>query len=302
MARSWYSLIRERIFVPLQMEHSATLPEEALLHRAGVGHYLATAPHRKIVRVSRVFLPFGFAPAGASLMVSARDLLTFARAHLADGRAPNGARLLSPRSAQTMRLMSVDNSSKGYTYTDGVGLGWMVCADGLLHHAGGGPGIISTLYAHPRRQRAIAILTNGEFHLSWGLICDLTKHWLSDAGIDEPVGMKSPRIPTVPIDVDTGRYVGVFENGSTRYHIVRAHGGLALRSQSKRALYEYMSTEPTPLSPLIALGDDKFLLSPGESTETAPTDGFDVFAFRNRDAEGRMRHLGNGDRLYRRTG
>jgi len=34
---SWYSLIKERIFAPLKMNHAAALPEDAILHRAAVG-------------------------------------------------------------------------------------------------------------------------------------------------------------------------------------------------------------------------------------------------------------------------
>ena len=35
---TWDAAIRERLFAPLGLEHTGTLPEEALLHRAAVGH------------------------------------------------------------------------------------------------------------------------------------------------------------------------------------------------------------------------------------------------------------------------
>src|SRR5690606_7323509 len=35
---SWDAAIRERLVVPLGLERTVTLPEEALLHRAAVGH------------------------------------------------------------------------------------------------------------------------------------------------------------------------------------------------------------------------------------------------------------------------
>ena len=36
--KTWDEALRERLFTPLQMEHAITLPEEALLHAAAVGH------------------------------------------------------------------------------------------------------------------------------------------------------------------------------------------------------------------------------------------------------------------------
>ena len=294
----WYRLIRERIFAPLQMAHSVTLPEEALLHRAAVGHFLATPSDRRVQRVSRVFLPFGFAPAGASLMLSAEDLVTFARMHLNDGMGPHGARVLSKQSVLQMRRMTVDNGGKGYTFTDGLGLGWMICNDGLLHHSGGGPGIVSVLYVHPEKQFAAAVLTNGEFTLSWPFISELIPCWLQEAGIAPPVGLTNVRIPAEPVSIDPLRFVGVYENSSSSFCVTSVNGQLRLSTRMKRAIYEYTSLEPTPAAGLVPLGGDKFL---PESTSSSSTQAFSVFAFRNPDATGRMQHLGNGDRLHQRV-
>jgi CubicO group peptidase (beta-lactamase class C family) len=295
---AWYRLIRERIFAPLQMEHSVTLPEEALLHRAAVGHFLTAPPDRRVQRVSRVFLPFGLAPAGASLMLSAQDLVTFARMHLDEGLGPNGTRILSKQSALQMRQMTIDNRGKGYTFTDGLGLGWMICNDGLLHHSGGGPGIVSVLYAHPEKQFAAAVLTNAEFTLSWPFVSELIQSWLEEAGIVLPVGLSNVRVPAEPVSIDPLRFVGVYENSSSSFCVTSVNGQLKLATRMKRAIYEYTSLEPTPAAPLVPLGGDKFLLA---GTSSSSAQAFSVFAFRNSDATGRMQHLGNGDRLHQRV-
>jgi CubicO group peptidase (beta-lactamase class C family) len=293
--KSWYRLLRERIFEPLQMEHSATLPEEALLHRAGVGHYLARKPTEKLVSVSRMFLPLSFAPGGTSLMMSAVDLIQFTRAHMQGGIGANGARILSESSTKAMQQITVNNKDKGYTYADGIGLGWMLFKDGLLHHSGGGPGIASVLYAHPEREFAAAILTNAEFALSWNLINEMMDRWFKEAGIKSPASVVNVRSPSKHSSIDSNRYLGVYENGTNRYQVSATPDGLALSAQAKVALYDYTSLEPTPPAPLVPRDEDKFLLASEGSNQ------FGGFAFRNVDSDGRMQHLGNSDRLYRRV-
>src|SRR5262249_18912156 len=153
--RSRYDLVKERIFPPLAMEQAVVLPEESLLHRASVGHFLG--PDGALSRTSFAFLPFSYSPAGATAMMSATDLVTFARAHLADGVGPNGSRVISAASAQAMRTRTA--SYKGVGFAD-FGLGWMLMRDGIVGHGGGGPGVFSWLYTHVPSRTAIAVLTN----------------------------------------------------------------------------------------------------------------------------------------------
>ena len=101
LQKSWYTLIEERIFKPLEMEHSVVQPANALLHRAAVGHFLDTSGAN--LRTSFAFLNPSLAPAGTTAMLSAKDLATFALAHVNDGVALNGHRLLSAASARRMR-------------------------------------------------------------------------------------------------------------------------------------------------------------------------------------------------------
>src|SRR5262249_43928224 len=133
---SWYDLVRDRIYTPLGMHHSVTLPEEALLHRTSVGHFLD--PKTLVpVRTSRCLLPLGFSPGGTTLMMSASDLLTFAQTHIHDGICVNGARILSEQSARSMRRQTV--CCRKPAFAQGVGLAWMLFTDGGLGHGGGAP-------------------------------------------------------------------------------------------------------------------------------------------------------------------
>jgi len=295
--RSWYQLIRERIFQPLQMQHVATLPEEALLHRASVGHYFNLAADQRLTRTSCAFLPFSFSPGGTTLMMSARELVTFARAHLHQGLGCNGARILSAQSAELMRQRTVINKGKGYADSD-IGLGWMLSSEGLVHHSGGGPGIVAALYAHPGREFAIAVLTNAEHSLA--LINEIMTPWLNKVGATQSLGTRPVERPATQPVVDCSRYVGVYENISVRYVVAQVAAGLEISSQAKFAPYESISTDPTSPIRLMPLGDDRFLLE-SQNTEDRAFEAFRVFAFRNPDASGRMRHLGNTERLFLRV-
>ena len=42
----WDAVMRERLFEPLGLEHTSTLPEEAIMHRAAVGH-IKPSPGRR---------------------------------------------------------------------------------------------------------------------------------------------------------------------------------------------------------------------------------------------------------------
>jgi len=298
---SWYRLVRERIFEPLHMTHAATLPEEALLYRTSVGHYQQPMRKQQLIRTSFAFLPLSFAPAGTTLMVSARDLIAFARAHMANGVGENGARILSARSAKAMQDVSVNNKGKGYTYStyaDGVGLGWMVSENGLLHHGGGGPGILSVLYAHPERGFAAAILTNAEHGLR--LINELMDPWFKELGTTKPYHGADTHLPSEQMQLDSHQYVGVYENVMSRYVVSRIPDGLALSKQAKFAQYESISTDATPPARLIPLGEETFLLESQEMDDNVPEE-FRVFTFRNADAQGHMQHLGNSLVLHKRV-
>jgi len=295
--RSWYRLLRERIFEPLQMKHAVALPEEALLHRASVGHYYCSAS-KTLRRTSFAFLPLSFAPCGTTLMTSASDLITFAGAHMEGGVGINGARVLSERSAQAMQRMTMSNKGKGYTGDINVGIGWMIFEDGLLHHAGGGPGIVSVLYAYPEHEFAAAILCNTEH--GFVLINEFMEPWLKEFGAMRPYGMGDITARPERTSIDLNKYVGTYEAVQIRFNVSRTSDGLALSRQFKFASYESMSRKATDPARLNPLGDDKFLLE-SDGTDGLLYDAFRVFTFRNPDAEGFMQHLGYGMRLYRRV-
>jgi CubicO group peptidase (beta-lactamase class C family) len=298
--KSWYRLIRERIFEPLGMKHSATLPEEAILHRTSVGHFVQEAKDFAVTRTNAAFLPLSFAPCGTTLMMSAADLLKFATVHMNQGIGANGVRILSGDGTDAMQRIGLRHKVGRYVYGDGIGLGWMVFDDGLLHHSGGGPGISAALYVLPEERRAIAILTNAEYRLSWRFIGEIVAPWLRERRLAayEQMTQAFPIPSADPIKIE--RFVAVYRDNLYRYRVSASPDGqLNLSSQATFAPYENMSTLPTDPTPLIHLGNNDFILSVRD--ESLPTPNFyRLFAFQASTVDGPMEYLGNGMRLYRR--
>lgn len=232
-------------------------------------------------------------------MMSATDLVTFARAHM-PGNARSAGRILSDEGIKAMQQVTVNNEGKGYTYADGMGIGWMVFKNGLLHHSGGGPGIASALYVHPERRWAVALLTNAEYGLSLSLINELVGPWLAERNV-QPFGTADVIGCDDKIAGDLRKYIGTYGDILHRYVVTAEPDGLALSKKMMFAPYENMSTVPGPPIPLRPVTDGRFLLEhdgdPGGSSNAF----YRIFTFRNPDNEGRMQHLGNGLRLYKRV-
>jgi hypothetical protein len=99
------------------------------------------------------------------------------------------------------------------------------------------------------------------------------------------------------VKFDAARYVGDYENVIVRARVAQTRDGLTLSHQVKfRISADNTSLEPSPPMPLIALGDDKFV--PRNPTGKNVTG--EIVAFRNVRSDGKMEHLGNWSRLYRR--
>ena len=114
--QSWDESLRERLTGPLAATQTVTLPEEAILRRAAVGHQRCGTP------VHVWGLPRSIGPAGL-ITATAGDLLTFARLHLDGGVTADGKRLLSESSAAAMQSACAaipEFSAPG----SAIGLGW----------------------------------------------------------------------------------------------------------------------------------------------------------------------------------
>jgi CubicO group peptidase (beta-lactamase class C family) len=159
----WDRLMRERLFQPLGLERTGTLPEEALRQRAAIGHLsrtgraggeLAPAPVWGLMRSA--------GPAGL-IHSTPREVLAFVRLHLDGGTTPDGSRLLSAESAAQMQRPQVAMPDP-YVLGGHIGLAWFLDEwDGarVYGHDGNTIGQSAFLRVLPEHELAICLLTNG---------------------------------------------------------------------------------------------------------------------------------------------
>jgi CubicO group peptidase (beta-lactamase class C family) len=284
LGKSWYTLIEERIFKPLELRHSVVQPAAALLHRAAVGHFLNKDGTN--TRTSFAFLNPSFAPAGTTAMLSAKDLATFALAHVNDGVGTNGHRLLSAASARRMRRQTA--AWRGVT-GGGFGLGWMTMDKGIVGHDGGGPGIVSWLFADPAAKTVAVVLTNAAHGVP--VVDDITAPLYEAAGA-KPLGADYDELEKQATDtrVDPRPYVGQYESVALVFRVIPHEEGIALRVRGKVRFYDTDTLEESAPVPLRPIRGGHF------------TTGQGFFTFLNPGADGRMQHLGSRRRLHKRSG
>ncbi|MDX6199672.1 MAG: hypothetical protein QOJ79_2823 [Actinomycetota bacterium] len=254
---TWDQVMRERLLQPLGLEAAGTLPEEALLWGAATGHLIPPGAPEPIV-APQWGLSRNAGPAGL-IHARARDLLAFARMHLADGVAPNGTRILSEESARAMREPQIEVPDR-WTFGGHWGLGWILPDwDGhkVFAHDGstiGQGAYLRVLPADPNV--AVALLTNGGE--SRDLYQDLYGELFEQlAGVPIP-----PRVEPLsnPPSYEPEKYVGRYERESMAHEVVVRDDELVLVNLPSGILATAMGTDRVE-GPLIAYETDVFLTS-----------------------------------------
>jgi CubicO group peptidase (beta-lactamase class C family) len=282
---SWYSLIKGRIYEPLEMRHAIADLTDLPRFRNSIGD-LTDLVTGQLKQTTRPFLPLSFAPCGTTLMMSAADLVTFARALVCAGVGPNGSRILSSRSAALMKVSTASiDAPRGLRW----GLGWLVHPNGVLSHSGGGPGIYSILYADPASGRALALLTN----------CD--KWEALNATVIDPILQTWGVLPeTSAIAGDTSfdpaNYAGIFENNIYRAEVFSDGDALNLRMRVKTAVYDNARAGGYPAVSLISTGEHGF-----EANGMLPGFSKTEVRFVGPLTDGRFKYLAFMFRLLART-
>jgi CubicO group peptidase (beta-lactamase class C family) len=200
--------LRERLFKPLQLTHTAASPYEAILYRAAVGH-IPPAPDAEPQPAPVWALVRSNAPAGAMLAMRPRDLLTFARMHLAGGAGPDGA-VLSQASVQAMQERQVKLPDLGMLASS-WGLGWEMFdfpTGTVIGHDGGTIGQAAYLRVVPGHDVAVALLTNGGS--TQPVYQEIVGRVLRDlTGIELP---PPPAPGAQPSRINASRYVGTYSS------------------------------------------------------------------------------------------
>jgi dipeptidyl aminopeptidase/acylaminoacyl peptidase len=262
--QTWDAAIRERLFGPLGLTHTVTLPEEALLFDAAVGH--VAEGDADLTKAPVWGLPRALGPAGL-VTSTVRDVLAFARLHLTGGLAAEGTRVLGAATAATMADKHADLPDK-HTLGDSWGLGWIRydwSGHRLLGHDGNTIGQSAFLRLLPEQGLAVTLLTNGGH--ARDLYEDLYREIFAEvAGVDMPQPLTPPDEPET---TDITPWLGTYERASTRMEVLTGQDGPRLRTTITGPLAELVA-DPTEEHPLVAVGPDLYAIRPPEMETWVP--------------------------------
>jgi CubicO group peptidase (beta-lactamase class C family) len=247
----WDAAMRARLFEPLGLTHTATLPEDVLRFRAAIGH--VGPPGQEQRPASAWGLPRTAGPAGA-ICSTASEVARFAQLHLDGGRG-----IVSEASVREMQVRHVEVPSGG----DGLssrhwGLGWSIFDWGgrtVIGHDGGTIGQAAFLRVVPDAGVAVVLLTNGGNPIA--LFRDLFGELLREhAGVELPAQAEPPE-PRLPVDASA--YAGVYEREGASIRVERRGNGI-VAVQTVTGLGSELTPEPFELPlHLVAEDDDLFL-------------------------------------------
>jgi len=251
---TWDSAMKDRLFTPLGLSRTVTLPEEALLYRTAVGHVSegADEPARAPVWT----LPRALGPAGL-INATVADVLGFARLHLTGGLAADGTRLLSETSAAAMTELQAELPEK-HTLGDSWGLGWIRFGwDGrrLIGHDGNTIGQSAFLRLLPDEGLAVTLLTNGGS--ARDLYEDLYREIFAELADVEMPRPLAP--PAEPVQVDVQPYLGRYERASVQIDVLAGDDGPVLRTTVTGPLASVLP-DPVTEYAMFAVNRDLFVV------------------------------------------
>jgi CubicO group peptidase (beta-lactamase class C family) len=236
--RPWNESLKARLVEPLGLTHTVTLAEEAILHRAAVGHLAADGTPVKTWQ-----LPRSIGPAGG-IISTASDLLEFARMHLTDDRYAS------------MQEPQVPDAGGIGGFSD-LGLAWRIYDwDGrrLFGHDGTTISQVAFLRIDPEARVIMCLLTNSGngTALFEPLAGEVFTHFTG-------VGHPSPPQPVdAPID---DQHVGRYERASVRLDVVRREDHLVMtyRPTGDRLAFTDQATQDYELRPTTPADGNHFV-------------------------------------------
>jgi dipeptidyl aminopeptidase/acylaminoacyl peptidase/CubicO group peptidase (beta-lactamase class C family) len=263
--KTWDEALKDRIFEPLGLSRTMTLPEEVLRFAGAVGHVPGAGGDPEVAPVW--CLPRSAGPAGL-ICSTASEVLDFARMHMDGGLARDGSRLLSEQSVAGMQEPQVAVPDP-YTLGSHWGLGWILFdwnGRRLYGHDGNTIGQSGFLRVVPDAGVAVALLANG------GNTQDLYRE-LYGSLLRELAGVEMaarPEPPAEPIEshTDLDQYTGVYERVGVTMKATVEKGRLVLTTTSTGPLASLLP-DPTTRHELVAVDDGLFVTrQPGMQTWT----------------------------------
>jgi CubicO group peptidase (beta-lactamase class C family) len=254
--------ITSLLFEPLGLAHSSFATDDVMTRRFAVGHNVGENGTPAVARKwkdSRGNNPGG---GGAS---SVADMLRWARFHLGDGRAQDGAQVLPAEALLQMQERTVE--LRGTTLGDAFGICWFLGDVGgvrTVGHGGSANGQFAELLIVPERDFAVVALSNtgpeGGLAFNQAAVRWALEHYLGAVDRDpEPL----------PYDEERAReIVGSYANDMMTLIIATEGAGLTIECGIKPEIRAAADTELPPDLPPAGLG-----LLPGDADEYIVTGG-----------------------------
>ena len=227
----------EMILDPLGMDMTFYFPDDNLItHRFVVGHH----KDGKQVKVSRPWaIGRNGAPVGG-VISTVRDLLTYARFHMGEGKTAGGEKLMYVKSLRQMQAPLFP--ATGF---DKIGLTWFIRDNEqvkIVSHGGATNGQIAGLYFVPEKGLALAVLANSEDGraVTGRALKEALKTYLDiDLVIPKPIEMS---------EEDLREYVGTYELPLLAYEL-KLEGGQLIVHEIPRGGFPNPDSPPLPAAP-----------------------------------------------------
>jgi CubicO group peptidase (beta-lactamase class C family) len=293
--KTFEDVLRERLFVPLGLEHSVSFADEAIVHPTAVGHEPDPDDESRRIVATPWGLGRAFGPMGSALVASAGDVLRFVRLHLDGGLAPSGDRLLSEASVAAMQEEQIGlvDDVLGRAW----GLGWILDRWGevdVIGHDGNSIGQNAFMRVAPGERFGFCLQTNVGSAL---LLYRELAGWLFGErfGVGPRPDAESLADPAV---ADPARYTGVYEREGLRLEVSADDAGrLFATVHPTHAVAQSQSWPPMVDLPLRPVEQpDTFMLRVPIADADLPA----VF-FAPDDPGGRPTYLHYGGRAKRRV-
>jgi CubicO group peptidase (beta-lactamase class C family) len=251
--RPYEAVVQELVLDPLGMNMSFFFAADAISHRVAIGHDNHFDQGQPPVTVARPWALARSAHAAGGICSTVRDQLRYARFHMGDGTAADGARLLTPESIaemQTPRVPAADDQFFGVTWFIN-----QIEGTRIVRHGGATNGQLSAFVMVPARRFAITVLTNADRGGELNQI-------IVKLALREFLGIEQPD-PTLleATEQQLAPYAGRYESLLSSCDLELRDGTLVLQVTPKGG-FPTKDSPPSPTPPptrLALCGDDRVI-------------------------------------------
>ncbi len=246
--QAYLAALTQRVLQPLGLERTFLYPEQIMTEVFASGHTGSNGGFAGDLIVATPWaLPRAIAPGGGQI-ASITDLLGYARFHLGDGTAADGAAMLSAAAMTDFRTRSGPGAPSGDIVIDGVSIAWWLREVNdtlILQHGGSTSGQEALLVLVPDRRFALGLLTNA----TAGVVLNaIVSAW----ALERYLGLSAPALtPVADPPADLAGYVGSFSDGTGSMYVISQRNG-ELVGEAHWPGFPPIATD----GPIVFVGDD----------------------------------------------